>query len=152
MSAFLCCQQHIDLLVSAAFYNSRNYGPIRATRDTSPDTIGRMLYDANVKSVRTRYADADDLVYYEYDKHQHNPFNQPKAVEVLKAINGYEYQSCGAEDWLESKAHDFCECLRARYITNLPGYDDAPWEWKGKPAWQPARRKRPANVVPMPAR
>jgi hypothetical protein len=48
-------------------------------------------------------------------------------VEVLKAIDCYEYQSCEHPEWDESEAKAFCDSLRSLQIGMLPGYNDAKW-------------------------
>jgi len=47
------------------------------------------------------------------------------AVEALKAINGYEYQSCEHPAWETSGAKAFCEALRRAVEVCLPGYEEA---------------------------
>lgn len=103
--------------------------------------VGQMLLDENVKSVSYRYDDsgitdlpgrlnAEWLIPFKYKS---SPFAKtPKAVECLKLISCYEYQSCEHPDWHESEAHAFCQALRHAAIESLPGYDDAPWEWTEK--------------------
>jgi len=49
------------------------------------------------------------------------------AVELIKALHCYEYQSCEHPGWRTSQAHSFCRALERRLIGELPGYDDAPW-------------------------
>jgi hypothetical protein len=52
---------------------------------------------------------------------------RPSAVEGLKVLDCYEYQSCGHAGWRGSSAQRFCEALRGRLIRSLPGYEEAPW-------------------------
>jgi hypothetical protein len=48
-------------------------------------------------------------------------------VELLKAVDCLEYQSCEHEGWNKSEAKKECERLRAIATRNLPGYNEAPW-------------------------
>lgn len=144
MSAFVVDKKHIDVLVRAAISKSyhdelRYYheGTWREVNHERADEVGQMLWDANVRSVSYRYphdsleslpgrVDSPWLKPYSYD------FQAPvvTAVEVLKAIACFDYQSCEHPDWEASEAYSFCEGLRHHAINSLPGYDAAPWEWQ----------------------
>lgn len=110
----------------------------REARHDTADEIGRMLWAENVKSIHYRYPDTIDgenlpgpIDFTEADVLTYVwPFSTrvPSAVAGLKAIAGYEYQACEHPEWLTSEARNFCEALRHRLITNLPGYEDADWE------------------------
>lgn len=148
MSAWIVSTRHIDALVQAASRPGRyGLGPLQfayapnapedheqlTTRCTNADEIGRMLLIENVASVAYRYPDdtCDELPGptaktppNEY--HYRHP-GEFSAVEILKAIDCYEYQSCEHPAWRYSQAYAFCAALRDRVIRQLPGYDDAPW-------------------------
>jgi hypothetical protein len=51
-------------------------------------------------------------------------------VQVLKAIQSYAYQSCEHPEWDGSLAKRFCDWLESAIIGDLPGYDDAEWEFE----------------------
>jgi len=103
------------------------------------DFMGRILWAENLESIKYRYpTDAegqwpgpaglttDDVYCYAYERlpsHGNIP-----AVTVLKAIQGYEYQSCEHPGWSTSIAHAAIERLQSDAIGRLPGYEDAPWE------------------------
>ena len=97
-------------------------------RELTPETAGRvgaMLVAENRRSVDHRYDETETEDPYVFTELP----GRPDPVIVLKAIACYEYQSCEHPEWEESEAHDFCEALRDRMISSLPGYDDAPgWE------------------------
>lgn len=104
---------------------------------TNADEIGQMLRDENVRSVLYRYPDCmeggdlpgivgDDPAEPYRFKRLPWEFN---AVQALKAIDCYEYQSCEHPEWHESEAKRFCDSLRSVLIHSLPGYNEAPWEW-----------------------
>ena len=110
------------------------------TPSAGADRVGAMLWSENVRSVCFRYdepEDADelpgpvgfgvlDVAGYRFGPGVFLPDVDP--VAVLKAIDGYEYQSCEHPGWEASEAHAFCEALRRAAIGCLPGYAEASWE------------------------
>jgi hypothetical protein len=106
--------------------------------------VGQMLWSENLRSVQCRYEDTkptelpgtDDIPLYD----AHAPWPQPiDPVEVLKAADCYEYQSCEHPGWETSESRSFIMRLRQRAWQHLPGYDDAPW---GAPDPTPGRKKQ----------
>lgn len=113
------------------------------------DQVGSMLLGENIRSVGFRYSDSpvDDLPgryvtaelpgfdveirapeYLAPFTYKHTlKDDHRKPVEILKAIDCFEYQACETDDWRDSEAYAFCQALRSRMIDALPGYDDAPW-------------------------
>lgn len=144
MSAFVVDKRHIDVLVRAAIsydYHGRLYyyhnGSSKEVNHQNADEVGQMLWNANVASVLYRYphdsleslpgrVDSPWLVPYSYDFQT----TAITAVEVLKAIACFDYQSCEHPDYEASEAHSFCQALQHHAINALPGYDEAPWEWQ----------------------
>ena len=55
-------------------------------------------------------------------------------VQVLKACNCLEYQSCEHPGWEDSQARANLEVIRAYAVRQLPGYEDADWTLD---AWKP---------------
>ena len=98
-----------------------------------------MLVDENAASVNYRY-DEDDAYIYAYQQPQHTTWTD---VEILKALDCYQYQSCEHPAWRDSQAHAFCRALEGRLIQALPGYDDAPWAISRLDT--PAAKRRPAR-------
>ena len=96
------------------------------------DQTGQMLWRENHLSVNHRY---DELPKVEpsspyiferpLKRLQHNGRLDP--MQVLKAIDCYEYQSCEHPGWLKSEAKAYCGVLRRRIVHSLPGYDEASW-------------------------
>ena len=139
MSAFVVSESHIDYIVRAACtYNVRSrwikYDG-QTVEFTNADKIGAALIAENIASVMYRYPDCalDGLPgpiptpsAIDYEMPVFGP--QPKAVQVLKAISCYEYQSCEHPGWKTSAAKAFCEDLRTGAISHLPGYEEAEWE------------------------
>ncbi|GAB2564105.1 hypothetical protein [Leucobacter ruminantium] len=88
----------------------------------SAELVGSILLAENQRSVNYRY-DENELEYV----YTHRPSRPRTPVELLKAIDCYEYQACETPDWEDSEAAAFCEALRSHLIGDLPGYHDAPW-------------------------
>ncbi len=144
MSAFVVSKAHIDYMVRAATVLRYNHCPLtwiwgieretgnyeRATLPRGDDSreleVGQMLWDENVASVSFRYPD-DDGAGDVYSMAPPMMGLDPEPVQVLKAIQCYEYQSCEHGGWEASEAKAFCDSLRSRTISGLPGYDDAAW-------------------------
>lgn len=158
MSAFVVVKPHVDALIQLAVdgppererYPGDCYGPRwlaepvehwqdaewRSASSANRDEIGDMLVRECVRSVSYRYQDNDDLPgpiepYYLAPYAYERPPHCPTAVEGLKLIACYEYQSCEHPQWETSQAKRFCDALRSSLIDALPGYDDAPWEYTG---------------------
>lgn len=83
---------------------------------------GAMLLAENRKSVNHRY-DEDELE----EIYTHGPSSQRTIVELLSALDCYEYQACESPDWEDSEAYRFCIALRKLLTHQLPGWQDAPW-------------------------
>lgn len=151
MSAYIVNLEHIAYLVQAG--TARSLGMDRATlswawnidreagthdRETLPpgdleqhQRLGQMLWDENAKSVAFRYPGdrsppgpigcdcqySDDVPRF--------PRFDP--VQVLKACDCYEYQSCEHREWATSEANAYIDALRGAAWTSLPGYEDAVW-------------------------
>lgn len=139
MSAYVVDTAHIDYLVQAAIaYGQGGYMYIRGERTEyhNADMLGAVLLQENIASVMHRYPDCavDDLPgpiptqTVEGYTYREGGLPQITPVAVLKAISGYEYQSCEHPDWTSSAAYEFCQQLRAAAINKLPGYHDAAWE------------------------
>ena len=152
MSAFVVPKAHIDYLVRAglelsdhrlSWYDPRikptwelsgnyqNYMDLmqaarRELRSDNAGEVGRMLWAENHRSVSYRYHETQTTPEYEYVHPYHARRIDP--VQVLKAIDCYEYQSCECPDWRSSEAWDFCDSLRSAAIAALPGYDAAEWK------------------------
>jgi hypothetical protein len=158
MSAFMVDKQHIDLMVDATTYDIHcsfawyhegiRHELVRGSAGETPrhnaghveystDAIGRMLIDENLNSIHARYPDTLDggIVPGPLEAYWEQPYSCPimlptvDAVQVLKAIACYEYQSCEHDGWETSTAHAFCDALRRAMIDRLPGYDEAQWAY-----------------------
>lgn len=146
MSAFVVNKSHINAIIQAGlnvqykpftWYHEENgeLKQYKLTSDTA-DEVGQMLLDECVHSVRYRYEDSDlsDLpgpINAEYlMPFEWKPFvRMPTPIEAIKLIHCLNYQSCEHPEWDTSNAHDFCQGLCHTLESQVPGYDDAPWEW-----------------------
>ncbi len=143
MSAFMVGHDHIDGLLtlasrassliwrtdSEALEHRAGYGRIQRTART-PDyltLIGRMLLAENSESVGFRYQEDRDpsVLLYEF-REVYEPLS---TVAGLSMLGCYEYQACEHDGWANSEAKRFCDALRGYLITQLAGYENAPWEF-----------------------
>jgi hypothetical protein len=159
VSAFVQEDDHIDLLVTAAIEYAHHgstglsvhypdaaevygYRYIQVNRDTATE-IGRKLLAENVQSVCHRYGegiDADEYAGYatSIENYQWRPvslglYDNPAAL-ILKACDGYEYQSCEHDGWAASEAKAIVDAIRSSAISHVPGYDEADsWSFVREP-------------------
>ena len=155
MSAYIVNKRHIDALVTAALSLPRPGSQMRWLDPGEPEEtdyqrgepwgetavatyrtrvrymtaenathVGRLLLLENMRSVSHRYDEPLELPAYDYTAYR--PSLTP--VQVLKALDGFEYQACEHPGWKNSEAYAFCEALRGEAIRQLPGYDEAAWE------------------------
>jgi hypothetical protein len=144
MSAFVVSRSHIDALVYTILNGpaDREGGPVtgfsdgakyqytedlklHSVRDEDASAVGQMLWDENRKSVAYRYGYMPLFPQYEYLE----PKRKPTAVETLKLIACYDYQTCEHPGWKGSQAWWLMKNLRNDLIDDLPGYSEAPWNW-----------------------
>lgn len=139
MSAYIVDDDHIHVLIWAA---SKPIAPPNPTMrwlydnptrvnqiepdGSNRDEIGHMLLDENADSVNHLYRENTDVTGcpYQYRRPQHTEWS---IAELLNALDGYTYQSCEHAGWERSQAKAFCDALRDRLISELPGYHDGPW-------------------------
>lgn len=119
MSAFLVTREHIDLIVSAveAWDRFKGFGDL--------EELGQTLWQENARSVAYRYPNHPaPVVRYEL---RPGRYPAPDPVVVLKQIACLRYQSCERPDWEESRACKLLGSIEGLAISQLPGYDAAPW-------------------------
>lgn len=135
MSAYLVGPEHISLLLWAGREQFRRHGhnltwdfdnPTRVHQltDDNMTEVGQMLVAANNASVNAGYG--EDLQAYEY-RYARPRLSGWSLVEVAKALQCYEYQTCALRDWAASEAYAFCRSLQNLLVQAIPGYDNAPW-------------------------
>jgi hypothetical protein len=87
--------------------------------------IGQLLIDANLASYNERYDD-DHQIPRTFNQVPLPP-DRFSAVQLLKLLDYYEYQTAEAPDYEAGEARAIVEMLRHRLIRRLPGYEEAPW-------------------------
>ncbi len=149
MSAWLVSKRHIDLMVHVAEmgpsdlsaderqWESFNHFYGEAGQEMTPQEIGAMLLEQNIRSLKARYPDDPEmweqgLFKYVYQR----PLKALTIAQALKAVHCYDYQACESRDWRQTIACRFCEQLQHMLAARVPGYDAAPWvigEWESPP-------------------
>ena len=147
MSAFVVSKSHINAIIQAglnvqykpfSWYDRTEDGELKYYQLTmhNASEVGQMLLDECVHSVSYRYGDdsianlpgpsnAEWLLPFEWKSF----VKRPTALEAIKIIGSYKYQSCEHPEWRISNARAFCNKLIEILVTQLPGYDGAPWTW-----------------------
>jgi len=143
MSAYVVEKCHVNAMLLSALHCSYREslswhynGGWKKLTDANAATVGQMLLDENIKSVSDRYedseltnlpgrTDADYILPFEF-KYIHNI---PNALQTISITRCYMYQACEHDEWETSEAKTFCDALISAKIHQLPGYDDAPWNW-----------------------
>lgn len=125
MSAWIVSPAHIAQLVE---------GGIRLGVIERRDALktGRMLTNANKRSIRARYGkedrDAEGVKAYWHER----PLLLISDASLLKQLNCYDYQTCEFDGYERSSAKKFVTRLELMLAANgitrhSAGYDDAPW-------------------------
>jgi hypothetical protein len=154
MSAFVCDPEHFKAL--ARFAVRRHHGSMNVdpryldSKDgdalfTRPEEViatfyANTLYQENVRSVQARYpSDSFEELPGLINKPvnilvRFNDLHDPRkpilpAVAILKMCQCLNYQSCETEDWETTLAFKILDHIKTAAIHNLPGYEDAPWEY-----------------------
>lgn len=140
MSAYIVDAAHITALAAyAGRHNIMRFAPCDVQQ------IGDILHAENVRSVNHRYPGDDaepsftPVAWAEW--HIFTP------IEIIKAADCLEYQSCEHPEWRDSEAADILRHIKARAIYELAGYREAAWHIQERPA-QP----RIDETLPAPAR
>jgi hypothetical protein len=126
MSAFVVDQAHINAIVTWANHFHRQLSSDTMADD--PERLGQLLLDANIASVNYRYAHKPEA-QSEPEKFVWRPSRAREltAVEAIKALQCLDYQSCEVQDWRASREAKIISALKSVAISELPGYDTAPW-------------------------
>lgn len=92
----------------------------RALRPESASVVGQLLLDAHAASVNAQFGENGAYVY-DYQP----PARVFEPIEILKAIDGYDFENWSDPGWDTSEAYRYCYHLREAMIRQLPGYHDA---------------------------
>jgi len=129
MSAFVVSNEHINALVSYASDKKvrlYGFGPFTEVRGAE-QKMAELLLAENVKSVNHRYEQTEGPGVIRY-VHRAKTL---KPVEVIKACDCLDYQSCEHPEWEASVACALLKAIREEAISLLPGYSDAAWSIAG---------------------
>lgn len=154
MSAFIVSKCHIDALITLGMRRAWPHAPAlswsrifdkyessstRHLNSETQDDTGQMLVDCCVASVAYRYQVAGARYHEQLpgpiDNYYVKPYHwqpvhiTPTAVQGLKLIHCYEYQSCEHPEWKESEGRSFCKSLEHNLIGCLDGYEAADWSY-----------------------
>ena len=128
MSAFICSDKHINAIVHWASQNTVSvYHGNPSTRwpvTGQEQATSALLFAENVKSINHRYQETRPLTGIVFDASAPHL----RAIEVLKACICLDYQSCEHPQWQSSLACTLLQAIQSEAITQLPGYDNAPWQ------------------------
>lgn len=118
MSAYIVPDFHINALVTWAVANKAPAFP----KGITPRALGELLHEANCASVDYRYQEHNPRTYR---CEQVGGYLSP--VQVIKACDCLDYQSCERPDWIGSQAQFLLSRIREHAISRLPGYAQAAW-------------------------
>lgn len=130
MSTAIVSAEHINVILEAATRDADEEGFEwfaqgkwwTFTRENR-DRIGQLMLDANLDAYGRRYLEPTEVYVYSYSI----PTRIHEPIEVLKAIDGYEYQCSVDASWDTHPIHLMMQQLRTRVIAWLDGYDAAEW-------------------------
>jgi hypothetical protein len=120
MSAWLCSENHINLLAAFA--------------DNPPATF-KLLVAENIRSLEARYPARDFLEEWKQEaatyKYQPTQRSTDQTL-VVKCCDCFDYQSCETDDWDVTEAFGFIKAVRRAAIARGgrakgPDYDAKPW-------------------------
>lgn len=139
-------REHIAYLVQSAFSRQMNMGAwlagrlVECNQSAAMVRVANILSLANAASIEERYPDTKDapenapgdLETFEpwtaSEIHKYDcAWLSTDPVQVIKAVDCYQYQACEAGTWLDSMAKEITDKLARIATHNLPGYDDAEW-------------------------
>ncbi len=147
MSAYIVDKNHVLFLLAAAesraitqhssltWFHKSQHNRFPMGDPEAIAEVGNMLWRENIASVSHRYPNESsgtlpgpinaDMVIGTNDLHVHWPHIEP--VQVIKACDCFDYQSCEHPAWEESEAKAFTHSLRRAASHSLPGYNGAEW-------------------------
>lgn len=129
MSCFIVSARHISALIQYAlspkrrervFHSFYRYN-VQTGEDWTPQELGALLQAENTKSWNARYREAVEPAF------QFTRAAELSPVEILKAVQCYEYQSCEHDGWEGSDAHKIARLIYETAVGELPGYEQASW-------------------------
>ena len=123
MSAYLMSDYEFSVL-GEALQDERKNDP-RKAKD-----FAKILFAENIKSLEYRYPNSGpeyESNRFYFDKQALSGLLVLGALELIKGIHCYRYQSCEHKEWDESEAKKLVDRLESFYIGKLPGYGELTW-------------------------
>ena len=146
MSAFLCSPEHISRVVNAAqlapamrhtngalrpYITAGALATVDVEHNTPEEALFSDLLQTNLDSLSARYPDAARISdWCSAGESAYRYIEKEKcatAVEAIKLLQSYRYQSCEHEGWETSLANAYVTRLIGELICTLPGYEVSPW-------------------------
>jgi hypothetical protein len=125
MSCHIVSNNHISAIIRFACINNLKAGWTSnkgyAYEPGREQEACDLLYDANVRSVNARYKEDAPTVGCIYNSHARGLL----PIEVIKAIQGLEYQCDEWEGFEDSKARYLLCDIAREAVSMLPGYEAA---------------------------
>ena len=127
MSAFILPAYHISVLGAfavsrrpAILYHNGQTIDLHHAREVACD-----LWKQNVRSVNARYT-TKEQPRFTFDSRA-LLLGGVSMVQIIKAAQRYQYQSCETDDWEDCYAHGLYLHIVAEAIPRLAGYEAAEW-------------------------
>lgn len=136
MSAFLQSNDHFSVL--ASYFTDRvhdkgmwcklgdNYTYLNTPEQA--ETVFWVLVNENTRSLEARYPQYPDMwenaKSYKF-KYMPNAKQLYSVGEIAKALDGYEYQACEADDHDKTEAYQLVQQMRKHLLTMLEDYEIA---------------------------
>jgi hypothetical protein len=129
MSAFVCGDYHLSYITQAGL-DYRAWVDLGAGHQYITSENAQHVFEClkreNLVSVNYRYRETSPELSQNLGLRCYVP--HVDAVQVLKALACYEYQTCEHPRWETSLARRICDAIRDSAIKRTPGYEDAQWE------------------------
>ena len=146
MSAYVCNPEHIGVLA-----NAMSRADIRINgHKLHPQEMAVALANANHASIEARYpgewefmSGGCSLIAFRAQcaKEATRPDPNLKPIDLIKMAQGFAYQACEHERWMQTTFRLDCDYIGERHIQEfiaymirqMPGYDDAPRHYEREP-------------------
>lgn len=137
MSAFLCDDNHFNVLVSYFIGQYRDDGLwIEINNDygylnkENAGAVATILWRENVRSLEGRYGDTP-ADFSDYEFNYYSSVKQSYSIpEIAGAIDCLEYQSCESEDYYTTEAYQVLGKMRKHLLRQLQEESDSDNTWE----------------------